>query len=179
MNSTGFFEKAGLVDILIKPSNKDWAKTLCKQEKDGSFKFANTLLILDDYRQLHPHDSMDTGFLDLLHLRARMNMDIIYIVHAPKLVLERLAYYTTHFSIFFTLSQNKGFSDKIGNYIACQKASIMINKYVVAYDLLNKGTEIYPNFPYIIVKGDNDSVVQPVNIDKRKLLTLLNQSAQQ
>ena len=158
------FTEAGVLDIRIYASNADWAKVLCQQDPvTKKWKYGNSLLILDDYRMLHPNDSMDKGFLDLLALRVRMNMDIVFICHNPKLILERLSYYVTHYSIFYTESQLGAFQNRIPKYVACQKASVLINKYVLKF-----GRGQYPNFPHILVENESDEL-QLINMERSKV----------
>lgn len=161
------FTEAGVLDIRIFGNNPDWAKVLCLQHpKTKQWLFGNSLLILDDYRMLHANNSIDTGFLDLLALRVRMNMDIIFVCHNPKLILERLSYYTTHYSIFYTEAQMGSFESRIPKYLACQKAAVLINKYVREY-----GRGEYPNFPHIVVQAESDDL-ELINMDKKKVEAL-------
>lgn len=158
------FTEAGVLNIRIEANNPDWARVLCQQDPvTKRWKYGNSLLILDDYRMLHPSDAIDKGFLDLLALRVRMNMDIIFICHNPKLILERLSYYVTHYSIFYTESQLGAFQNRIPKYVACQRASVLINKYVLKY-----GRGQYPFFPHVVVESESDEL-QCINMDEDKV----------
>jgi len=141
-----------LLDYYISPSDDFWAERLMKIE-NGKYKFANSLLILDDYRSLLKSDRMPPGFLDLLMLRRKIAIDIVYIIHSPKLILERLSYYTNYYSIFYTESSASDFSDRIPNFAACQKAANLVNKYVKEY-----GRGVYPNFPHVIVRTESEEL---------------------
>lgn len=163
----GKFKDAGVVDISIQQNTKDWARILCSKDESDKFIYRDSILVLDDYRMLHGQNSIDPAFLDLLALRVRMNMDIIYITHNPKLILERLSYYTTDYLIFYTESQLGSFQERIPKYVACQKAAILVNKYVLAY---GRGT--YPLFPHIHVRNESDEL-DLINIDEKKMLALL------
>lgn len=165
-----FFKKARVLDTEIRVTDKNWGHILCKKDERGEFVYKDSLLILDDYRQLHPNNSMDDGFLALLGSRTKMNLDIIYITHMPTLVLVRLAGFTNRYSIFFTFAQLGGFAKDIPNYIACQQASILINKYVKEYGLLDKGRELYPYFPHIVIDAADDLNLELAYIDKEKLM---------
>lgn len=168
-----WFKKAGVIDIEILVTDKNWGHQLVKKDARGEFVYKDSLLILDDYRQLHPNNSLDDGFLAVLGSRTKMNLDIIYITWTPTLVLVRLAGFTNRYSIFFTFSQLGGFAKDIPNYIACQQASIIINKYVKHYGLLDRGREIYPCFPHIVVDAANDTNLELPYIDKEKLMKIL------
>lgn len=168
----GKFQDAGVVDITIPQNLHDWAHILCEKNKDGTFKYRNSILILDDYRMLHHRDQIDAGFLDLLALRVKMNMDIIYITHSPKLILERLSYYTTDYSIFYTESQLGSFQSRIPKYVVCQKAAILVNKYVMKY---GRGT--YPNFPHIHIKAESDDL-ELINLEPTKVQLIMKEDGQ-
>jgi len=172
----------GIADIKIDAKDEDWASVIimevCKScgkrkktsvcSKCGSTKFyfpyANSLIILDDYRTLLKSNQMPPDFLDLLALRRRLNLDIIYMVHNPKLILERLSYFSTHFSVFRTEANADDFADKIQKFLTCQRASILVNAYVRLFD--EKGyNALYPNFPYVFVQNDSDQLF-PMNMDE-------------
>lgn len=111
----------------------------------------NALLILDDYRLIHPKAIINQEFSELLAFRSQWNVDIIYICHSPSMVLNTLTYYTTHYFIFYTLAQKDSFERKIPNYELCERAKNYINKYV---RFTGRGT--YPNFPHMIVDCEKE-----------------------
>ena len=113
---------------------------------------------------------MPPDFLDLLALRRRLNLDIIYMVHNPKLILERLSYFSTHFSVFRTESHANDFAEKIQKFLTCQQASSLINAYVRTMDEKEYNAQ-YPNFPYVFVQNDSDSLF-PMNMDEEKINAL-------
>jgi len=106
----------------------------------------NFLLILDDYRNLHPKTQAEKGWLYLMSHREDYNIDIIYITHSPSLILNILTNFTTHYFIFYTLAQLGSFEKKIPHYSLCMGAVNYVNRHVKAH---GKGT--YPKFPYIMV----------------------------
>jgi len=113
------------------------------------------LLILDDYRMLHPSDRMDKGLLDIMNVRNEYCIDIIMITHAPSLVLERLTYYITHYFVYFTQGTDKGFKEKIPNYVVLTAIRNVINRYVK-----NNGKGVYPTFPYMIFNNETEDVTK-------------------
>lgn len=175
--------KEGLLDYYISAKDENWAQTIvtqlctnCKQVKNpakeictkcgkGNFiyKFANSLLILDDYRALLQSDRTDEDVMDLLMLRRRIGIDMIYICHNPKFILNGFAPFTTHYSIFYNESHASNFSNKIPKYGDCQKAANLINQYVMKF---GRGT--YPNFPYALVQPESDGI-DLVNVDPKKV----------
>lgn len=110
----------------------------------------NALIVLDDYKVLHPKNIAEKWLLNLLQFRCEYNLDIIYIIHSPGLVLTTLTYYTTHYFIFYTQTTKEGWQKKIPNYEYCKNASDMVNEHVSTY-----GKGKYPNFPYIVLETEN------------------------
>lgn len=162
-------------DVEIKANNKDWAKHLCKKtgQYEGcggskEFVYGDALIVLDDFRQLHPQHQLQLDVITLLGLRTKMNIDIFYCVWNPSLLLDQLAGFTNRYSIFYTMTQAGGFSNKIPNYVPCEQAAKLINNYVTHYNVLDEGQKYYPNFPHIIVRDDYESKMWPVNIDEKK-----------
>ena len=103
-----------------------------------------------------------------------MNMDIIYCVHNPIQLLDQLSGFTNRYSIYYTMAQQGGFSDKIPNAIPCQKVAKLINKYVTTYNILDRGMEFYPNkFPYFLVRDDYETKATAVNIDEKLFKKIL------
>lgn len=163
-----FSREKGLINNVIPASDEFWAERLV-QKKNGRYIFEDSLLILDDYRALLKGNQTPGDVMDLLMLRRRLGMDIIYITHNPKLVLERFAYFTTHYFIFYTESDFNDWSDRIPNYYECQKASHAVNKYVRKY-----GRGKYPDFPHIVVSTESNKS-DTYNIDSDKIETLYDQ----
>lgn len=172
------FRKENLMTRYITENDINWAETLmmkycnrCKKVKgpdketccgksDWRYKFANSLLAADDYRNLLTANSTPANVLSLLGLKRRIGLDMIFIMHNPKLLLERMSYYVTNFSIFATESTAGDFSDKISKYVPCQKAANLINQYVNELGGVDSDRyrRMYPNFPHIIITNDNDDL---------------------
>lgn len=150
----GVMGDAKLLDHDIEPGDEYWAKRLMSKDKYGRYRFYGSLLAMDDYRSLLGGSHTPKHVLALLMLRRRISMDIIYVTHNPKLVLEQFTYYTNMYSIFYTESSSSDFSDKIPNYESCQKAAKLINKYVVHLGGVDSDAyrKLYPNFPHIFVE---------------------------
>jgi ABC-type dipeptide/oligopeptide/nickel transport system ATPase component len=141
-----------IYDFKINPTNKSFGQEI--------LKLRNGLLILDDFRILHPKNQSEPWLMDLMQYRNAYNIDIIYIVHNPSLVLNILSYFTTKYYIYYTESTMGSWERKIPNYNLCQAASLYINKYV---SIRGKGT--YPNFPYVMVDNIKQKLTG-VNINK-------------
>ena len=134
-----------VADYFILPSDKDWAYK--------ALDLRNALLILDDYRILHPSDRASQDLLNLLSFRNEYSIDIMYVCHSPALVLNVLTYYTTNYFLFYTQSRMGIFEKKIPNYTICQGASQYVNKYVKTF-----GKGDYPNFPYVVVDNQEEKI---------------------
>jgi len=160
----------GISDVKITANDTDWAKIMMQKNPDGTFMFLHSLLILDDYRSILPSDKMDRNFYDLLALRRKLDLDILYITHNPKLIIQGLVYWNTHFSLFKTEAMSDDFAEKIPKFLICQQASNVINAYCKAYHATDYDL-LYPNFPYIVIKNDSD-VFFPVNMDDDKIKAL-------
>lgn len=145
----GIFKQEGVVDVEINITNKNWAKDLVEKDGAGNYKYANSLVVLDDYRMLLSGNTTPADFLDLLMLKRKMGLSIIYITKNPKHILERLSYFTSYYSIFKTNGVIDAFSEKTPAYKDCKEAADWINDYI--YIEGGKGT--YPNFYHIIVKA--------------------------
>lgn len=138
---------------------------------DKVLQYRNALLILDDFKNLHPSSKSEQGWLKLLSFRNEYNIDIIYITHTPSLILNILTSFTTHYFIFYTLAAQGSFQKKIPHYGICVTAANYVNKYVRMY-----GKGKYPNFPYIIVDTINEKLTS-VNINKDMFIkTIKNQN---
>jgi len=151
------FDPSGVIedyiDIPVTPDN--WL--------DKALKLRNALLVLDETRLLHPSPQTDKRLSELLQRRRHWNVDIIYIVHNPGVILESLTYFTTHYYIFYTQSRKDKFKAKVPNYLMLQNASVLINKYVKM-----EGRGEYPYFPHLIIDTEQNKI-KAVNISSDKL----------
>lgn len=166
------------VDIFIDRNDKFWAKRLGTHtiDKNGKkdFLFKNSLIILDDYRDLCKNDTTSPDFYSLLAWRPYMNSDYKLICHEPRQILRGVAGFITHFEIFANEATQTDFEDRITCFVPCQKSALSINKYVNEFgrgyfDLKT----MKPYFPYIEVERDNPYPLRCVNIDINKLNEVL------
>lgn len=168
----GDIEKSGILvagrDKIIPRGMKDFGHELTRQTSDKKFVYNDFLLILDDYKAILTDDKTPESFLDFLCFARQMNADVILSTHSPSLIIPRMAYYITHYSIFYSQGASGGFEKKSSNYVACEQARILINKYVSEY-----GKGEYPNFPHIEVDSANEKDLFLVNIDEKKMMKLV------
>ena len=134
---------------------------------DKALALRNGLLIMDEVRMLHPSNQMDKRLVKVLSMRPKTNIDIIYIVHGPKKILEGLDLYTSDYFIFYTQAKKNDFREKVSDYEPCLAACNLVRKYVKNY---GKGT--YPDFPYIHINNANGEMSM-VNMDQGKVEAML------
>lgn len=150
----------GIANKFLSEHEGDWL--------EEALKLRNGLLILDELRMLHPAHQADRRLVKLFSMRSGedWNNDIIYIVHSPKMVLEVLDTYTTHYRIFYTQARSNQWKDKIANFENCISAHNLINRYVTRY-----GKGAYPHFPYVEVDNMGGEI-SCINMDPKKVTGL-------
>ena len=79
-------------DLNITPLNDDWFLTVSK--------FRDSLVVLDDHRQLIDTDTIDKRILNLLFLRSEYGIDFIIITHFAKLIQPKLVGYIDKYLMF-------------------------------------------------------------------------------
>lgn len=186
----GDLEDAGLLDLFIREDDDNWAEILmtevccsCNKIKHPlkenctkcggnkwRYKFHGCLLILDDYRSLITPDTIPKNVLRLFALKRKLGLDIILIVHNPKLIHVRIVIYVKNYFIFSTESSAGDFSDRIPKYVPLQKSANIINQYVLDLGGVDseKYRDMHPNFPHIMVSDANDEL-NLYNIDENIL----------
>lgn len=165
---TDNFITCGFVDEIIK--YKNWAKFLCEQNKDGSYKYANSLLGLNTYRMLNPSEKLDEQFQNLLHNTGAINMDIIVTVHSPKFIHLRLSHFITDYCMLPTLDLDQ-FDDNQYQPENLNNIKEIINRYQGIANPEGK-KKFYPKFPHINYNTKN-STVEYINMKTPILLQSL------
>lgn len=173
-------KRAGLLHHYITENDTNWADILmiriclnCKSikhpEKENCtkcgknvwrFKFANCLFAADDYRNLLTSNNTPPNVLSLHGMKRRIGLDMIYTMHNPSMILERISQYITHYSIFSSQSSAGDFSSKITQYVPCQKAANVINQYVLELGGVDSQNykNLYPKFPHILVTNSSNEL---------------------
>lgn len=140
-DKNGIKVPTGLLDEVIEINEKNtWVDRVLKKR--------NCLLVLDEFRLLHPSPQSSDHLLKLLAMWAQYNMDVMMTFHAPSLVLDTLTYYITHYMVFYTQAVKQKFQDKLSNFEIVLNASAFVNKYVE-----QQGLGEYPIFPYVCVNN--------------------------
>jgi len=122
VDNTGKVIKENLVDLYLDLEDPDWALRCCE--------LRNSLLLLDEIRQLMPYGRAPKGMLRLFSQCFFNNVDILWAVHNPSLAPDAATAYTTHYFIFLTFATEGSFKKKIPNYTLCQVACKEVNEYV-------------------------------------------------
>lgn len=127
----------------------------------------DTLFILDDYRGLMTRDTLDPFFLKMLMLRNEYGLDFIFIIHSPKLIIERISYYITHFALFYTSGDANAFkkADKVQSIETISQCRDFVNRYVKAN---GRGEYKDRSFPYAFIDTENEKI-QLINFDKAEV----------
>ncbi len=134
---------------------------------EKALELRNGLLIMDDISILHTSNQMDKRLVRVFSMRPKTNIDIIYIIHGPKKMLEGLDLYTSDYFIFYTQAKKNDFRDKISDYEPCFAACNLVRRYIKNY---GKGT--YPDFPYIHINNGSGKMSM-VNMDQKKVEAML------
>ena len=148
-----------IADDFIFATDKHWEQEIVTKR--------NCLIVFDDYKLINMQNQPAKALIQLMNFRAEWNVDLIFVTHSPNLVLTYLAYYITHYYIFYTQTQKDSFENKIPNYETCIRASRYINAYVREY-----GRGAWPNFPHVVVDDENDKMTFQYT-EKDKLLKII------
>ena len=149
----------GIANKFIYP-HEDWCGKILESR--------NSLILMDEHRILHPQAIAKARFAEVMSMRRDYAIDIIYIVHNPKLVIEILTYYTTRYYLFYTQAREGAFKDKMPNYSICVGASDFINDYVRELIRVTGKKGEYPDFPYMVVNNETEEI-SAINIDPKYL----------
>lgn len=135
---------------------EDWDKYF--DEEGKKMLIHDTLFILDDYRGLMMRDTLDPTFLKMLMLRNEYGLDFIFVIHSPKLIIERISYYITHFALFYTSGDSDAFkkAQKVQNIETVAQCREFVNRYVKTH---GRGTyEEGKNFPFAFIDTEQEKI---------------------
>lgn len=121
-------------------------------------KYNNVLIILDELRVVHPNNELNDNFIELLARWRKKNINIVFTVHYPKLLIERMTAFTTEYFIYFNYGKKADFMSKMDDYLTPYKMSIVINRYRALVGSKLEYKSLYPKFPYMIVNPITDQV---------------------
>lgn len=169
------------IDLLIPKNNKTWAKDLMefKEPTPGNkiYKWANSLLIIDDFKLLLSGSHTPEDFLGLFALRPspKFNMDMMFSCHEARNILPGIAGYIDTYHIYANESSATQFEDRISCYLQCQRASLVIQKYERLYPGRYDVNTHTPYFPHIRVEKDNPEPLHCINMDYSKAKPILEE----
>lgn len=169
------------IDLIIPKNNKNWAEMLMeyKEPTPGNkiYKWAHSLLIIDDFKLLLSGNHTPEAFLGLFALRPspKFNMDMMFSCHEPRNILPGIAGYISHYHIYANEASSVQFEDRISCYLQCQRASLVINKYEKSFPGYYDVKTHTPYFPHIVVEKDKPEPLHCVNIDYVKANPILEE----
>jgi len=152
---------------------EDWAKYF---DPSGELLIHDKLFVLDDYKALMDSDRTDPDFLRMLMLRNEKGLDFLFITHSPKLIVERISYYITHYALFYTYGDSDAFksSKKVQNIETIAQCREFINAYVKKHDRGsyyekdengNDTSKVVKSFPFAFIDTEEE-VISLINMPK-------------
>lgn len=171
------------IDLLIDGNNKEWAGINGLREfreptpGNKIYTWANSHLVIDDFKMLLTGTNTPSDFLNLFALRPapHFNMDMTFIVHEPRNILEGIRGYISHYHLFANEASAVQFEDKISCYLKCIQASLAINEYEKMYKGYYDVETHMPYFPHIVVDKNNPEPLQCYNMDAFKAKAILDE----
>lgn len=170
------------IDLIIPKGNDQWAEMLQEYTEptpgNKIYKWADSILIIDDFKLLLTGHDTPADFLGLFALRPspKFNMDMMFSCHEPRNILEGIAGYPTHYHVYANSAKHSTFIDKIPDcYRECIQASLVINKYTSLYAGYYDVNTHTPYFPHIVVRKDNPKPLHCVNMDYEKAKPILEE----
>ena len=91
-------------------------------------------------------------------LRNEYGLDFIFIIHSPKLIIERISYYITHFALFYTSGDSDAFkkAQKVQNIETVAQCREYVNRYVKTH---GRGEyETNKNFPFAFIDTEEEKI---------------------
>lgn len=117
----------------------------------------NSLIVFDDFRKIHPTTQQQKWLSDLMDNRFEHGLDLIFVFHSPKRIIEFITYYADVFVIFFTNYKDKDVKDKIPD-----DELILESLELIKEEYRENGQGDYPIFPHVIALT-NENVILKVN----------------
>ncbi len=142
----------------IRLTEENWEKFFSKDGKE--LLISDALFIMDDYRGLMGSDTVKPKFMDIIMKRNEHGLDFIFICHSPKLILERLSYFITHFALFYTSGDADSFKsskkmDNIDTIIQCRE---VINAYAREFGRGEYSADGNHTFPFIWIDTEDEKL---------------------
>ncbi len=121
----------------------------------GLHLYSNALIIFDDFRKIHKKERAQDWLIDLMADRYENGLDLIFITHSPKQLIEFLTTYEDLYLIFFTNYKEKDLQARMPEPDIISKAmDIISNEY------RNNGEGEYPIFPHVMVNVNKNAITK-------------------
>jgi hypothetical protein len=126
-----------------------------KEDLEDLPSMKNSLIVFDDYRKIHPSERQNKWLADLMDNRFEQGIDLVFICHSPKRIIEFLTYYIDTYLVFYTNYKDKDIQNKIPDADIIFEASELVKK---EYREVNEGE--YPIFPHCVVLPNDNEIIK-------------------
>lgn len=131
----------------------------------------NSLIAFDDFRKIHPNERATKWLSDLMDNRYEHGLDLIFIFHSPKRVIEFITYYADVFVVFFTNYKKEDVTKKIPDSdMLLEALSLVKEEYRI------NGGGYYPIFPHVMAIPNENLIVKinfKTSVDYGKSVTII------
>jgi hypothetical protein len=115
----------------------------------------NSMIIFDDFRKIHPSTQPSKWLSDLMDNRYEQGLDLVFVFHSPKRIIEFLTIYFDIYVVFFTNYKEQDIIKKIPDAEIIAEASEIVKK---EYRLNGSGE--YPFFPHCVTMVNDDLIIK-------------------
>ncbi len=126
-----------------------------KEDCEDLPSMKNSLIIFDDYRKIHPSDKQEKWLADLMDDRFEHGLDLVFICHSPKRIIEFLTLYIDTYVVFYTNYKEKDIKNKIPDAEIILRASDLVKK---EFREIHEGD--FPIFPHCVVLPNDDEIIK-------------------
>ncbi len=131
----------------------------------------NSLIVFDDFRKIHPEAQPQKWLSDIMDNRYEYGLDLVFVFHSPKRIIEFLTIYCDTFLVFFTNYKEQDLVKKMPD---CEP--LLEGLTLVKREFRENGGGEYPVFPHCVVLP-NDNLIIKVNFkntpDYGKRITII------
>ncbi len=117
----------------------------------------NSLIVFDDFRKIHLKSQPEKWLSDIMDNRYEHGLDLIFVFHSTKRILEFLTIYADTFMVFFTNYKEQDIIKKVPDSEFVLEALSLVQK-----EYRSNGAGEYPIFPHCLVLP-NDNLIIKVN----------------
>ncbi len=117
----------------------------------------NSLIVFDDFRKIHKKERPADWLIDLMADRYENGLDLIFIFHGPKQLIEFLTTYEDLYLIFYTNYKEKDLYQRFPEPDIISKTMD-----IITHEYRNNGQGEYPTFPHCMVEV-NENLITKIN----------------